>query len=299
MQLAGELSKMNLASLIRLVRNSELTGKVCLTHGVNTAFIFFQSGQPIHVESDHGTGKEALLELFTWQSGTFSYIECLLEDIPESLSSEESLEKLLKEGVAYQEALRYLEQLRINSRTIFRVVGTLDDDVFLAKMDGRTPLGEIVQGLALSRSDYVQRLQQIVSTGKALVVEAPLEAEAGIKLPDWVISRLKQDNADVSQAIVDLVIWADRIKCWLFQADVDLQKLISQIDSGYGQVQDKAAEMELEEEAELEDAAQALISQNALSNQSSATAISHETHEPSQAAAASESRIARPPTYEF
>lgn len=230
MQLAGELAKMNLASLIRLVRNSELTGKVCLTHGVNSAFIFFRNGQPIHVEADYGTGREALLELFLWQSGTFSYNECPVDEVPISISGEEPLEKLLKEGLAYQEALRYLEHLRISSRTIFRATESLPDDLFLSKMDGKSSLGDIVQSLGLSRSDYILRLQHLVASGKALVVEQVPNTQNSIQLPDWVISRLKQDNADVSQSIVDLVIWADRIKCWLYQADVDLQRLIAALD---------------------------------------------------------------------
>jgi hypothetical protein len=230
MQLAGELAKMNLASLIRLVRNGELTGKVCLNQGVNTAFIFFETGQPIHVETDYGTGREALLELFLWQSGTFSYIECPVGGMPCSLSADEPLEKLLKEGLAYQEALRYLEQLRVSSRTIFRANDASSDDPLLAKMDGKTTLGDIVQSLGLSRSEYVLGLKQLVATGKALVVEAPVNGQ-GIQLPDWVVSRLKQDNEDVSQSIVQLVIWADRIKCWLYQADVDLKRVIVALDN--------------------------------------------------------------------
>lgn len=232
MQLAGELSKMNLASLIRLVRNGELTGKVCLTQGVTTAFLYFKNGQPVHVEADYGTGKEALLELFLWHSGTFSYIECPVDDFPVSIPQEEPLEKLLKEGLAYQEALRYLEHLRINSRTIFKSSEELSDDPLLCKMDGRTTLGDIVQSLSLSRSEYIYRLQQLVSAGKALVIELPQQQRSSdIQLPNWVISRLKQDNADVSKAIVDLVIWADRIKCWLYQSDVDLQRIIDALSA--------------------------------------------------------------------
>lgn len=229
MQLAGELSKMNLASLIRLVRNGELTGKICLTQGATTAFLYFANGQPVHVEADYGTGKEALLELFLWQSGTFSYIECTVDEVPHSIPADEPLEKLLKEGLSYQGALRYLEHLRVNSRTVFKSTDEFSDDPLLSRMDGRTALGDIVQVLSLSRSEYIVRLQQLVSTGKALVVELPPQRASEIRLPDWVISRLKQDNADVSKAIVDLVIWADRIKCWLYQADVDLQRIIDSI----------------------------------------------------------------------
>jgi hypothetical protein len=230
MQLAGELAKMNLASLIRLVRNVELTGKISLTQGVNTGHIFFDTGQPIHVETDYGTGREALLELFLWQSGTFSYTECDVNDVPSSLSSDEPLEKLLKEGLAYQEALRSLEELGIGTQTILQATDAAADDLFLSRMDGKTRLADIVQSLGLARSEYVLRLKQLTAAGKTRIVTKPAPEES-IELPDWVISRLKQDNPDVSQAIVQLVIWADRIKCWLYQADVDLERVINALDN--------------------------------------------------------------------
>ena len=46
-----------------------------------------------------------------------------------------------------------------------------------------------------------------------------------IQLPDWVIARLRQDNPDIAQAIVDLVVWSDRVKCWMYQADADFERI--------------------------------------------------------------------------
>ena len=293
MQLAGELSKMNLASLIRLVRNSELSGKICLTQGVNTAFIFFENGQPIHVESDHGTGRDALLELFIWQSGSFSYIECPVRDQERSLSPDEPLERLLKEGLAYQEALSYLERLRINSRTVFKATDNTGDTMLLPKMDGRTALGDIVQRQGLSRSQYAPRLQQLISAGKVIVVEAPTDLSS-IQLPDWVISRLKQDNPDVSQSIVDLVIWADRIKCWLYQVDVDLSRVIGALE------EDDSAESEQLQEPDRE----SFQPRDPESELGSVPGASSEPDPAPSPAAEAESQssgrpLARPPSYDF
>lgn len=288
MQLAGELSKMNLASLIRLVRNSELSGKICLTQGVNTAFIFFSNGQPIHVESDQGTGRDALLELFVWQSGSFSYIECSVQDQTPTLSPEEPLEKLLKEGLAYQDALNYLERLRINYRTVFKATDSSGDSVLLPFMDGRTSLGDIVQRQGLSRNQYAPRLQQLISAGKVIVVEAPAET-GSIQLPDWVISRLKQDNPDVSQSIVDLVIWADRIKCWLYQADVDLSRVINALE------EDDAPDADLSSESE---SFQPAVAELSHSQAAAAEAEAAQTASSDEGPGSGRPR-ARPPTYEF
>ncbi len=74
MQLAGELSKISLPSLIQLVRNGGLTGEISLAQGTNNATIFVEQGRILHVESDVGSGKEGFLELFLWLTGTFSFV---------------------------------------------------------------------------------------------------------------------------------------------------------------------------------------------------------------------------------
>ncbi len=50
-----------------------------------------------------------------------------------------------------------------------------------------------------------------------------------INLPDWVMARLKQDNSDISKAITDMVIWADRLKIWIYQADADLENILARL----------------------------------------------------------------------
>jgi hypothetical protein len=66
-------------------------------------------------------------------------------------------------------------------------------------------------------------------------VETPIAAGAGspahphIELPEWVVARLLLENKDLSQAIVDLVVWADRVKCWLYQADAELEDIAGKL----------------------------------------------------------------------
>jgi hypothetical protein len=52
-----------------------------------------------------------------------------------------------------------------------------------------------------------------------------------IDLPDWVVARLKQDNPDLNQAIVDMVVWADRVKIWMYQSDAELEKITGELAS--------------------------------------------------------------------
>ena len=60
-------------------------------------------------------------------------------------------------------------------------------------------------------------------------------SEDNVELPQWVTSRLKQDNPDLTQAIVEMVIWVDRVKCWMYQADADMNKIVGQLTDGQAQ----------------------------------------------------------------
>lgn len=256
MQLAGELSKISLSSLIQLSRNGELTGKLCLTHGVDTAFIFVENGRVIHCETDGAAGSEALLDLFVWTTGTFSFIEEGVQGAPRSLA-DVAIEKIVREGLAYADQKKFLDQLRISSRTILRAIASashVSNDPLLSQLDGATPLGQIVSTLNLSKRVYTASLHKALASGLAVVVEPPPTEPEKVDLPDWVVSRLKQDNPDLSQAIVDMVIWVDRIKCWMFQADADLERLVAQLQvsesvrtgDGAGGVNDGVCEQDQE-----------------------------------------------------
>jgi hypothetical protein len=51
-----------------------------------------------------------------------------------------------------------------------------------------------------------------------------------IDLPDWVVARLKQDNPDLAQAIINMVVWTDRVKIWMYQTDADLEKITDELE---------------------------------------------------------------------
>lgn len=230
MQLAGELAKINLANLIQLVSNGELTGKLCLTRGLQTSFIYLQSGKILHVETDILNGRDALIELFLWNTGTFSFVEADVSNIQVSISGKENLEKLIKQGINYAQAKDYLDKLQINSRSVFKLCGKDNqNDALLAAFDGEASLGDIQRRLNITKFETITRTAKALQSGQILLVETSTDSQK-INLPDWVISRLKQDNLNVSQAIIDMVIWVDRVKCWMYQADADLEHLVLRLE---------------------------------------------------------------------
>jgi len=229
MQLAGELAKISLPSLIQLIRNGELTGKVCLTQGANTAFIFVEKGRLIHVENDAEQGKSALLDLFLWVNGTFSFVEADVAAVPRSFSPDEPVEKIVREGVAYLEKKKHLDQLRITSRTVLTPHGNQNvQDPLYERLDGVTSIGDIAAALNMSRLEYINSVHHLLAQQLVVVVEPPAR-EDQVDLPAWVVSRLKQDNPDLTQSIVQMVIWVDRVKCWMYQADADMEKIIAEL----------------------------------------------------------------------
>lgn len=245
MQLSGELAKVNLANLLQLVKTGGLTGKLTFSQGARTASVFVNNGEPIHAELEGEEGAEALMELFLWTSGTFSFNEEPIDGIFWTIDDEDpdqSFERLLKDGIAYQEAKHYLDVFEITPRSILKPTGTavsFAKQVLampgLERLDGKLTIAEALSGLDLTKREYVKTVSSWLLDGLADIAEPVLLEEMnGVDLPAWVVSRLKQDNPDISQAIVDMVIWVDRVKCWMFQVDVDFYKLRKRIERSTG-----------------------------------------------------------------
>jgi len=244
-QLSGELAKVNLANLLQLVKTGGLTGKLTFSQGARVATIFIMQGLPIHAETEGDDGVEGLMELFLWTSGAFSFEEEILDGIPISINKDDpdqSFERLLKDGIQYQEAKHYLDVFEVTPRTVLKPTGTavsMAKQIMAApgleRLDGKKTIAEALQDMHLTKREYVKTIANWLLDGLADVAE-PISTEemSGVDLPAWVVSRLKQDNQDISQAIVDMVIWVDRVKCWMFQVDVDFYKLRKRIEQSTG-----------------------------------------------------------------
>ncbi len=253
MQLNGDLAKVSLNNLLQLVRNGELTGKITLLQGAKTAAIFVEQGNVVHVEADNVKGREALFELFLWVTGSFSFVEGEFGGISRTLnpaSPEDALDRLLREGSNYLEQRKILEQMRINGDTILATTARVQEMIAAAAgsprlasalamvqpiingLDGKKPLSEVLADLHYSRRAYVQAMAIVLAEGLAVVVERDIaDGSQPVALPKWVQARLQQDNPDLTQAIIDMVIWVDRVKCWMYQADSDFTQILNNLSS--------------------------------------------------------------------
>jgi len=238
MQLSGELSKVNFANLLQLVRSGGLSGRITLAQGARQALIFIKEGYPSHVEAEGVSGKDALFELFCWQSGTFAFSEGDIGNVPNSVvfgQRDDTFEKMLREGMLYAEDRNFLDEQGITPRSVLRIapnyaaVREEGDNPGLDKLDGLRTLADALAPLGLSRREFVHTVAYWLSSSFVEVAPAISSKGNQVDLPEWVVARLKQDNDDISKSIVEMVIWVDRVKCWMYQTDSDLDRILSQI----------------------------------------------------------------------
>ncbi len=241
MQLSGELSKVNLPNLLQLVKTGGLTGKITIVQGARVVVVFIEQGSPVHVESEAMDGLDALMELFLWSHGTFSFEEEEDANFPKTIDPSDpnySLERLLKEGIEYARKKRYLDEHGITPRSILIPTGSAISfarEVMampgLEKLDGRRTLREALGDMNLTKIQFVNTIASWLADGLAeVIVKYADETVDQVDLPAWVVARLKQDNPDISQAIIDMVIWADRVKCWMYQVDADFYRIRKNMD---------------------------------------------------------------------
>lgn len=251
MQLSGDLTKVSVPNLLQLVRTGALTGIISFNKDMNSATVLVENGFPCHAEAEGLQGFEALLELFLWNSGTFAFNEEDVNFISVCTDYELTkctLEYILKEGMKYVESKRFLEDIGISINSILKPVEKTKNlhPPEMSMLDGKKTLKEALGPLNLPKSMFVttvadwlmDELAEPVSLGANTIdnsVQADISGQTResaetrdietIRLPPWVVARLRQENRDISKAIENMVVWTDRAKIWLYQLEGDFGRI--------------------------------------------------------------------------
>ncbi len=247
MQLSGDLTKVSVPNLLQLVRTGALTGIISFNKDMNSATVLVENGYPCHAEAEGLQGLEAILELFLWNAGTFAFNEEDANYISVCTDYELTkctLEYILKEGMRYVESKKFLEDIGVSMHSILKPIEKTKKihPPEMSLLDGKKTLKEALAPLDLSNSMFVttvadwimDELAEPVSLGanKAETVSAPEAVNAAdasavesIRLPPWVVARLRQENSNISKAIENMVVWTDRAKIWLYQLEGDFGKI--------------------------------------------------------------------------
>lgn len=243
MQLSGELAKVSFANLLQLVRSGGLAGKITISQGARLGAILIDGGLPVHAEVEGLVGKEAIFEFFLWKSGTFSFTEGIAAAGGRTIflntagDTYDTFDRLLKDGLAYLEAKQHLDELGVGPDSVLKVVEDKDRGDYarklmtnpgLERIDGVRSVAESLSHLSLSGRELTLIIADWFAGGLVQLARVPGN-ENSVELPDWVVARLKQDNQDLAKAIVDMVIWVDRVKCWMYQTDADFMRIITSL----------------------------------------------------------------------
>ena len=71
--LKGNLSQLKLVDILKILCNSQRTGKLSLQSGEETADIYFLTGSIIHAKYGSTVGEEAIYETIGWSEGVFAF----------------------------------------------------------------------------------------------------------------------------------------------------------------------------------------------------------------------------------
>src|SRR6516162_1657410 len=123
MNFAGDLSNVKLPNLIQLVESGGLTGKIAVSQESKKALVCFEKGQIVHVENEDKKGRDALMELFLWESGKFSFLEDDLQGVSRSLDPTNEvyrIEALVRDGMRYADQKAYLHEHDVRDNTVLK-----------------------------------------------------------------------------------------------------------------------------------------------------------------------------------
>ncbi|HNR38303.1 MAG TPA: DUF4388 domain-containing protein [Acidobacteriota bacterium] len=72
--LKGNLSQLKLVEIMKILCNSQRTGKLSLQRGEDTGDVYFLSGEVIHAKYNTVMGENAVYALLSWTDGIFTFL---------------------------------------------------------------------------------------------------------------------------------------------------------------------------------------------------------------------------------
>lgn len=170
--LAGDLSNVDLPSVFQSVNLCKMTGKLNLYHKTVQAEAYFTDGTLVHATAQHAvsgsplplTPDQILLELLTWETGTFRFQPGWPAT---TITIRRRLESFLLEGATLTDYIKSLENQGLTEQSSLSIVraneGTLDEalkkgipvelqlqrDIY-SKISNNTPIGDLIEDLPKS-----------------------------------------------------------------------------------------------------------------------------------------------------
>jgi GGDEF domain-containing protein len=207
--LEGDLSNMQLSTLLQSISMSKMTGCLRVSNPLGSANIFFEDGTPTHAESLEAKGDQAIIELVTWEEGEFHFY-------PDEKSLEKTVKRrvdgLLMEGVGLLDQNKYVKEqglkpqsylIRVNDRLTeeeFKTVlsnkgAPLDMDTqkrFYGFIDNASTFLDVLRRMPMIKNEWVPLMFNMLSCGLVRLSDTPpagVVIQPVLNLPEFQIDR--------------------------------------------------------------------------------------------------------------
>lgn len=200
--LVGDLARVSLPDVLRLLISGRQTGRLDLSNGVSTGVVYLETGNLVHAVNGAQMGETAVFSLMAWQEGTFSFVPN--QSAPEASISTPS-EQLLEEGSRM--AAKWAEIMRVmpGMDAVFRLSPagsasaiSLEPQEWqvLAQVDGVRDVAEIADALGRDEFDVATVLVRLV-TGGLLECKQARERDLKATVNSVFLSRLDAEFLDL------------------------------------------------------------------------------------------------------
>jgi DNA polymerase III delta prime subunit len=202
--LEGNLRNIQIANLLQSVSMGNMTGRLQITAKNDTANVIFSAGKAVHATLRGAEGHEAILQLFGWDDGEFSFFD---EAVTGPTTITRNLTGLMMAGTTYLDHFRYLQNkgltnecypvrlkdLTTGEELAAALKGSADCDLAMQAsiyscINNRSSWGEIVRNRSELKSEWVLALFNLVSCGiVSFEAVAPGALQQKSKKIDWSV----------------------------------------------------------------------------------------------------------------
>jgi hypothetical protein len=200
--LVGDLARVPLPDVLRLLIGGRQTGRLDLSDGVSSGAVYLESGNVVHAVNGAQTGETAVFSLMAWQEGSFSFVPN--QPAPEASISTPAVQ-LLEEGSIMAEKWAEIRRVVPGMDTAFRLSAggsttavSLEPDEWqvLAQVDGVRDVAEIAEALGRDEFDVSTVLVRLV-TGGLLESKQRRERDLTTTVNSAFLGRLDAEYLDI------------------------------------------------------------------------------------------------------
>lgn len=158
--LEGDLSNMQVPTLLQSISMSKMTGCLRLTDPTGMCSIWFEDGTPMHAETAEATGDQAIVESITLEEGEFHFYPN--EKAPEH-TVKRRVDSLLMEGVTLLDQNKFVKEQGLKPQSyLVRTNDRITEAEFEAALTKGAPLNLDVQKQFYSLVDNGSTLMDLL-----------------------------------------------------------------------------------------------------------------------------------------